>query len=446
MRKYTFHIRLLWPLLALLLLCQSCVVQELDNTPYTQTDYYHKTVANLNALPAANQLGDTLKAGWAKVNITPPVGTPLAGYGKRCGMKYTTVHDSVWVRTFAFDNGSSQAYFVSLDMLIAPMSVAEVLEQEYKKAGIKPEQVYLAATHTHSSFGGWGKKLAGRIMAGKYKQQVVRQTARYIIQSIKMAQADLQIAKVGFGTANGAAFVMNRLTNSETNRDTTIRFLKFEKRTGEQAILCTFSAHPTILPSMEPILSGDYPNVLVHQLEQEVDFAAFSAGAVGSHSSVYSHGDSFESTEAVGKGLAAAILSAAAKTETAYTFKLQHNRIPLYLPEPHWRLGEHKRFAPGLFYTFFGRYDAYINRLQLGNTVLLGVPADYSGEFMPKLQAKAAQENKAVVVTGFNGSYLGYIIPDEHYSLKKYEARAMNFYGPTAGSYLTHLLLILLSK
>ncbi|MEJ8800655.1 neutral/alkaline non-lysosomal ceramidase N-terminal domain-containing protein [Pontibacter sp. H249] len=440
LRKYKRHSYPFYLLLALLLLCQSCVVQKLDHTPYAQTDYYRKTLAGLDTLANLTATGDTLKVGWAKVNITPPVGTPLAGYGKRKGMKYTTVHDSVWVRTFAFDNGTNQAYFVTLDMLITPMSVAAELEEKYKSIGLSSDQVYFAATHTHSSFGGWGRKLAGRIMAGKYKKKVVRQTAAHVIQSIKLAQANAQTSKVGYGTANGAAFVKNRLTGSIVERDTTIRFLKFENQNGEQAILCTFSAHPTILPSIQPILSGDYPNVLVHKLEQEVSFAAFSAGAVGSHSSIYSHGDSFESTQDVGRSIAQSILTAASETETVYTSELQSRRLPLHMPEPHWRLGENKRFAPGLFYTFFGKYDAYVNRLQIGNTTLLGVPADYSGEFMPSLEATAAAQNKHVILTGFNGSYLGYIVPDTHYNLKKYEARAMNFYGPTAGSYLTYLL------
>ncbi|GAB3203235.1 hypothetical protein GCM10027293_32470 [Pontibacter aydingkolensis] len=422
------------------------MVQKLDYTPYSQTDYYRKTLAGLDTLADRTATCDTLKAGWAKVNITPPAGTPLAGYGKRKGMKYTAVHDSIWVRTFAFDNGTKQTYFVTLDMLIAPMSVAAELEAKYKSINLQPDQVYLAATHTHTSFGGWGKKLAGRMMAGKYKKQVVRQTAQYIIQSIKLAQANLQPAKVGYGTANGAAFVRNRLTGSESERDTTIRFIKFEKHNGEQAILCTFASHPTILPSMQPILSGDYPSVLVRRLEQDVSFAAFSAGAVGSHSSVYSHGDSFESTEEVGQSIAQSILAVASEIETVYTSELQYRRLPLHMPEPHWRLGKKKRFAPGLFYTLFGKYDAYVNSLQIGNTTLLGVPADYSGEFMPLLEATAAAQNKHVILTGFNGSYLGYIIPDEHYNLKKYEARAMNFYGPSAGSYLTFILQKLLAK
>ncbi|MBF9254173.1 neutral/alkaline non-lysosomal ceramidase N-terminal domain-containing protein [Pontibacter sp. 172403-2] len=429
----------------LLLLCQSCVVPRLDERPYAQTAYYKKTIDQLQQTVPEATTGDTLQVGWAKVNITPPVGTPMAGYGKRRGMRYEQVHDSAWARTFAFSNGSSQAYLVSLDMLIAPMRVAALLEQAYPKLGLQPGQVYLTATHTHTSFGGWQRKLAGRIMAGKYNPQVVQQTVQAILQSIQLAQQNRQPARIGYGQVSAAALVRNRLTGATANLDSTLRFIKFEQTDGNTAILCTFAAHPTILPSMQPVLSRDYPGELVDALEKEVTFAAFAAGAVGSHQAVYT-GETFESTAAVGRQLAQAIQRKLPQVAMAYTFRLGSAQRPLYLPQPQWRIGEHRRFAPGLFYTFFGKYTASVNLLQLGNIVLLGVPADYSGEFMPLLEAQAARQNQHVLLTGFNGGYVGYIIPDEHYQLHKYEARAMNFFGPHAGSYLTDILLQLLKR
>ena len=49
----------------------------------------------------------------------------------------------------------------------------------------------------------------------------------------------------------------------------------------------------------------------------------------------------------------------------------------------------------------------------------------------------AAQQNQQVIVTGFNGGYMGYLTPSRHYSLDEYEVRDMNFYGKWGGDYLT---------
>ncbi|MCX2741098.1 neutral/alkaline non-lysosomal ceramidase N-terminal domain-containing protein [Pontibacter anaerobius] len=444
-RRYTY----LYVLLFLLLLT-ACVVRPLDHTPYQQTDYYQETISDLNESPAIISHGDTVQVGWASINITPPVGTPLAGYGKRMGMEYEEVHDSAWARTFAFSNGQTEAYYVALDLLIVPMQVLQELEKVYPELGLKPEQVYLTATHSHTSFGGWGKKLGVRFMSGKYDPELVEQLAQQIVQSIKLARQNLQPTKIGFGSTSAASLVKNRLLKDpdnpyykdrQQNRDTELRFLKFERKDGTTAILSVFSAHPTILPSNAPTLSRDYPGVLVDELEERVGFAAFSAGAVGSHSAVYFKGDTYESTENVGDRLAKLLREELRQVKTDYMYTLGYGRVPLELPEPSWRISKGLRLAPFLFNSIFGEHPAHITSLQLGDVVFLGAPADYSGEFVAQIRQQALAQGQQAIVTSFNGGYIGYITPDKYYNLQEYETRSMNFFGPYSGSYLTEIML-----
>ncbi|MFD2999602.1 neutral/alkaline non-lysosomal ceramidase N-terminal domain-containing protein [Pontibacter toksunensis] len=435
-----------WYWLLLLLLFPACIVQRIDRTPYQETDYYKETLANLNSGPATVTTGDTLEVGWAKVNITPPAPAPLAGYGKRLGMDYKEVHDTAWVRTFAFDNGQTEAYFVSLDLLIVPMLILQELEKEYPKLGLKPEQVYLSATHSHTSFGGWGRKIGIKLLAGDYEKEIVQQLTQQIVQSIQLARKNLEPTRIGYGSANAASLVNNRLTKSREDRDTELRFLKFERPDGTIAILSFFSAHPTTLPSMQPILSRDYPGVLVDDLEERVEFAAFSAGAVGSHSPVYFQREPFEGAEEVGERLAALLRHELHQVETSFIRTLGYNRVPLLLPEPQWRISKNLRLAPTLFNWLFGKHPAYVTSLQIGDVVLLGAPADYSGEFMDELMYTATQEGLQVIATSFNGGYIGYVTPAEHYNLDKYETRSMSFFGPHSGDYLTEVLQLLLRQ
>ncbi|WP_076667113.1 neutral/alkaline non-lysosomal ceramidase N-terminal domain-containing protein [Pontibacter indicus] len=434
-RKHS-HITLLTLLSLLLCTMQGCLLKRVDHTPYTQTDYYRATLQELGQQPPVATESDSLEVGWAKVNITPPAGSPLAGYGKRRGLRYSAVHDSAWVRTFAFDNGQTEVFFVSLDMLIAPMTVTAELEKAYAGLGLQPGQVYLSATHTHTSFGGWGENLVGWLMAGRYSEQIVKQTAAHIVRSIQLARQNKQPARLGYGEAYTSRLVRNRLTDSLAGRDTTVRFFKMAQASGKTAVLATFSAHATILPSMDPVLSRDYPGEMVDQLEKTVDFAAFSAGAVGSQAVVALHGDTYQSTASVGQQLAAAIKRKLPAVEMQHKVRLGYARQKLFLPEPQWRLTDNYRLAPSLFHWLFGKYPTYISSLQLGNVMLLGVPADYSGELVPELKP----QGQSVVVTSFNGGYAGYITPDRHYYLDESETRAMNFYGPQSGSYLTEIL------
>jgi len=45
-----------------------------------------------------------------------------------------------------------------------------------------------------------------------------------------------------------------------------------------------------------------------------------------------------------------------------------------------------------------------------------------------------------VLVTSFNGGYIGYITKDEWYNLKEYETFVMNWYGPYNGAYFVGLI------
>ncbi|MEJ8757083.1 neutral/alkaline non-lysosomal ceramidase N-terminal domain-containing protein [Pontibacter sp. H259] len=420
-----------------LLLLLASVVRRNDYTPYQQTAYYKQTINTLQQNPPVISENDTLKVGWAKLSITPPPPFPLAGYGKRLGKEYTEVHDSSYVRTFAFDNGNQQAYFIALDMLITPMTLMAALNEASIKAGLKPEQLYLSATHTHTSFGGWGENLMGWVMAGKYNQEQVNQTAEKIIQSINLAKATAEKAKIGYGKAFAGHLVGNRLNGEEAVRDTTVRFIKFEQADGDVAVLATFSAHATVLPAKQQILSRDYPGAFVDALEKQVDFAAFTAGAVASHRPVYHHQDSFQSVDSLGTQLARTILPELPAVEMKYTSRIGYYRLPLSLPNPEFRIGDNYHLAPWLFYSLFGRYSSFVSSLQLGDVILLGAPADYSGEYMKELEKQATQQNQQLMVTGFNGGYMGYLTPSRHYMLDEYETRDMNFYGRWGGDYLT---------
>ncbi|HJQ69499.1 MAG TPA: hypothetical protein VKA70_11020, partial [Blastocatellia bacterium] len=56
-------------------------------------------------------------AGVGKSDITPTIGTPLAGYGARMGRPSTGVHDATEARALIIDNGEQKIAFVSVDHL-----------------------------------------------------------------------------------------------------------------------------------------------------------------------------------------------------------------------------------------------------------------------------------------------------------------------------------------
>ena len=60
--------------------------------------------------------GET-RAGSGEGNITPPAGTPSAGYGNRLGRGMTGIHDPLLARALVLDDGNKTIALVGVDHL-----------------------------------------------------------------------------------------------------------------------------------------------------------------------------------------------------------------------------------------------------------------------------------------------------------------------------------------
>ena len=86
----------------------------------------------IDTLPKVVPASSGFLVGHAKENLTPPYPTATAGYGKRRGKLYESVHDSIYVRTMVIDNGSQRVAIVSADLLIIPPTVTALLEKDQR--------------------------------------------------------------------------------------------------------------------------------------------------------------------------------------------------------------------------------------------------------------------------------------------------------------------------
>ncbi len=59
--------------------------------------------------------------------------------------------------------------------------------------------------------------------------------------------------------------------------------------------------------------------------------------------------------------------------------------------------------------------EGWIQGARVGNTILIGMPFDTSGELTREWREQAAREGWDLWVTSFAGAYLGYLSPDKYY-------------------------------
>jgi hypothetical protein len=80
---------------------------------------------------------------------------------------------------------------------------------------------------------------------------------------------------------------------------------------------------------------------------------------------------------------------------------------------------------------------------------MIGTPCDFSGEIFVRnnLGEFATKHNRHLMITSFNGNYVGYITYDGHYdSIKNAETREMNWVGPYFGEYFSTMIKKVIEK
>ncbi len=440
-------LKILGSLLLILVIIIAFSIRPVDYTPYFLTSYYQTTLDSLKIwedrlldFPKLPEGNESL-AGFSKISITPGTGVPLAGYADRNGLPNHGVHDSLFASTLAIKSGDQEVLFVGLDALIFPRNLADaVITQVSSKTGLKRHQILFGATHTHSGPGAWQKGWLAQKFAGNYDDTSFQFLTQQICKSILAAHANLSPAKIGFSSVNLPEYTKNRLVKEKGTIDPEFSFGIVEFADSRQVVWGSYSAHATTLSGENMLYSGDYPGYWVRRIgDQAGGQAFFMAGGVGSHSPK-GIGHDFERSRFIGEATADIVLKYVKTVQFDDVWPVFSIGIKVNLPEPHIRISNHWRLAPWLAKKIVFENETYLQIMRIGKTLIIGAPADFSGELAAQLKDYAYRQGYRLVVTSFNGSYIGYIVPSKYYHLDEYESRLMSFFGPTIGDYFPDLM------
>ena len=437
--------RMFWTiaiLLGLVIVLALIFIRPVDYTPYFLKPYYEQTVKNLQEVDASLPVVQPapLQVGFGKAPLTPPVGTPLAGYGDRHGKPSVGVHDSLFVRAFAVKAGDQEFVLVSGDFLVVPIQLADSVMARIEPAlGLTRRQILFSATHTHSGPGAWGDTWLEEKFAGKYDPKILHFLTVQLVEAITRAHNDLTPAEAGWGNFHAPALIRNRLVGKKGWTNDLATFTVFKQNDGDEGVLVSFGAHATVLPVENRLISADYPGYLERKLERRLSgVCAFFAGGVGSHRPAGT-GSGFDRARMIGETLADSVLSRLQTTPLHENVAVLAIGLPVVLPEYCIRVTDNLRLAPILAKKILKEKFTTFNVMVLGKEMFLGIPAELSGEIGLVLQALANQKGYLLTQTSFNGSYVGYIVPGKYYHLNSYESRLMSFYGPYMGDYFEEL-------
>ncbi|MGI9070896.1 MAG: neutral/alkaline non-lysosomal ceramidase N-terminal domain-containing protein [Bryobacteraceae bacterium] len=232
-----------------------------------------------------------LRAGIAKVEITPPPGEQMWGYENRTTPAAGTL-DPLYARVLILDAYGKRIGLVALDLgrVFGPASLDQ-LRAAARRSGIS--SLLVAASHTHS----------GPVVQDEYRQGAPaweRKALSSIEDALERAAADLADARlgVGYGTAyighdrlkvneNGTVswFETNATQIPTAPVDPTVSILRIDRTDGRpMAILVNYSCHPVVFGPDNVQYSADYPGAMTRVVESALGgdaMAFFLQGAPG---------------------------------------------------------------------------------------------------------------------------------------------------------------------
>jgi hypothetical protein len=99
---------------------------------------------------AARAPAQQLKLGVSQVDITPPVGAPLAGYYYKRNAE--GVHDPLHVKAMVLEQGGVKIALVALDLVSLPRDIVESARtMVQQRIALAPDHVMISATHAHTT-------------------------------------------------------------------------------------------------------------------------------------------------------------------------------------------------------------------------------------------------------------------------------------------------------
>jgi hypothetical protein len=252
-------------------------------------------------LPEVATLRAELRASAVKLDITPKSPQWLMGYAAR---QSTGVHDPIFHRAAALDDGKTQLYLISSDFCVFSPSVYDEFVGELQaRTGIARKQVWWMTTHTHSAPelgppGVYDILLKGR-SDHAWDRAYLATVKASLMEAIEQARSKLEPARLSIGAGFSRANINRRARdldgtislgyNPDGPADRQIGLIRLERPDGSPiALIANYAMHATALGGRFMQISGDAPGIVASHVESAIGAPMlFVNGAAGNLAPIY---------------------------------------------------------------------------------------------------------------------------------------------------------------
>jgi hypothetical protein len=289
---------------------------------------------------AALTLNAEFKAGFARVDVTPPLGIPIPGYFK---MRIADgVLDPLVVECVAVSDGANSALIYSVDDVHLTNPFFEKAFPAITAAtGVPRDRIYVHSTHTHTGATDWPK--------GYFNEEQKRLTAMYadwridkLADAGRFALADMAPAKIAvaktecrgiscirrYRMKDGSVRTNPGMRNPNVDHplgtpDESLQLVRFKREGAPDIAIVNFGTHPDTVGGTK--YSADWPGVVRRTFEDGIGdgvacmFLNGAQGDVNHHkymseparAALYTKRDSGENPKAIAEFVGHAVAGAA---------------------------------------------------------------------------------------------------------------------------------------
>jgi len=222
-----------------------------------------------------------LKAGFARLDITPPLGTPLSGYFEARYAK--GVLDPLYLNAVAVSNDTDTVLMISVDFLGTSLKyVNELRAVINERTGVPVNHIVIASLHQHTSCC-LVENRASSVADQTYLDVLYRkfgdvaQMAVNDQQEATMSTAALETEEpIGFVrryfTADGGVATNPgkniKITARCDESDNTMRLVRFHREGAKDIAVVNFSTHPDVIGG--EYMSADWPGFTRRFVEEDL--------------------------------------------------------------------------------------------------------------------------------------------------------------------------------
>ena len=320
-----------------------------------------------------------LVAGWARNDITPPIGIHMGGYwGRTSGAR--GVLDPLEAKALVLGDGPARIALLVLDIVALGAAHVRIIRDRIGAVtGIHADAVMVCCTHTHAG----PLTLAFRGM-GEIDGDYMARLQDAAVDAVVTAAADLVPATVRYGRAP-VQIGLNRRTSQGPVAD--YAHVLEIATSQRQAVVFSHACHPVVMGPQNHGLSAGFPGAAARRIEAGgVSSAMFVNGACADINPRITQGSRAQVAE-LGDELAAAVTAAIEAGGVQLAPSLLARRTTVFLPllDPPGRAS----LAAELLVS---RLRAFVKKRSVGG--------DYWGQLISQARLQWARDTRARIRAG----------------------------------------------